>query len=441
MESTPSLDLLRWTKLTIAACVAFWFGFIPGLIVLRHLNDPGLRTGQIPHMAFTLHQAISPHLEEWAYERIASGRAEKGLLLGISGTEWPLFGSVFYLWATEALQKAWEEEPRRITTGPGQNSSGAIAAVTDLVMDPGHATWVRERWGESYLEQENVFYRYLLIAAMTSYTKLTGDPRHIGLLREQVEGLARELDASSTGLLEDYPNECYPADVMAAIYCIKNADSVLGTDHSAFVARSLRAFQGEAVDQFELPVYQAHAPSGDPLSESRGCSNSYIGCLAPSLWPAISQQWYEVYAEHFWQERWGTGGFREFSKLDTETSDWYWDVDSGPLIGGYGFSACAFGLGAARANGRFDHAYGLSAGLLVLSWPTANGRLNLPRLLSNLSDAPFLGESAILYVLTRTPAPCMPIKPAGPVPPLVYVMITAYWSAGLIGIYLANRFL
>ncbi len=51
------------------------------------------------------------------------------------------------------------------------------------------------------------------------------------------------------------------------------------------------------------------------------------------------------------------------------------DVDAGPVLAGHGFAACAFGIGAARANGRFNHAWPLSAEMLVTCWPLLDGTL------------------------------------------------------------------
>jgi hypothetical protein len=74
------------------------------------------------------------------------------------------------------------------------------------------------------MHRQNVFFRSLIIAACTSHAKLIGDGRHLDLLRDQVESLAAALDASPHGVLEDYPGECYPIDVLAAIACIRRAD-------------------------------------------------------------------------------------------------------------------------------------------------------------------------------------------------------------------------
>jgi hypothetical protein len=133
----------------------------------------------------------------------------------------------------------------------------------------------------------------------------------------------------------------------------------------------------------------AGSATGLPCSEARGCANSYVCLNAPELWPAQARQWYELYDRFFWQQRLTAVGYREYAK-DVRHADWTMDVDAGPVIAGHGVAASAFGVGAARKNGRFDRAYPLAAEMLATVGELPNGVLAIPRLLSNLSDAPML---------------------------------------------------
>ena len=83
--------------------------------------------------------------------------------------------------------------------------------------------------------------------------------------------------------------------------------------------------------------------------------------------------------------------------------EYYIDVDAGPVIQGWGTSATAFGAGAARVNGRFDHASTLSYQTIAASWPLPNGTMLFPRLFSNADHAPLLGEVCVIFQLTREP--------------------------------------
>lgn len=410
--------------------LALIFAIYPPVRAALDLMDPALREPGTPKTAWRLFRNLTPRYEAWARKRVADGRPESLSTNNISGTEWPLFGSVFYLWAVENLENAWMAGDHSITVEPKVFAKDAIIAATELVVDPKHASWVKTHWGEDYLHRENVFYRMLLMAALTARQKLCQDGAHLDLLRDQVETFSRELDASKTGLMDDYPGECYPGDVMAALMCIKRADVVLETNHSNLIGRALRGFVGSKSTRFQLPPYRANSRTGLPASDSRGCANSYICLTAPELWPLEARQWYALYDRFFWQERIGAAGFREFTK-GVPRSNWKMDVDSGPVVAGYGVAASAFGVGASRKNGRFDRAFPLESELIATAWQLPNGALAVPRLLSNLSEAPMLGEAAILWQLSIQPEKGFPIKTGGTVPVYVYVLLIGIFLIGV----------
>jgi len=420
------LRLVVYGNAIIVVVVAIYFFVVPVGILVQALNDPGLRTGTVPRFAFRWHRSLSERFEPWARRRVISGRAAQLSTSNVSGTEWPLFSSVFYLWATEALQDAWEKDPSLAPVMPKQYARRAVEAVTALVADPNHATWVKAQWGDDYLQHENLFYRMLLVSGLTSYQKLLGDKTYQALLSDQAETLASEIDKSPFGLLDDYPGSCYPVDVLPTIAVIRKADSVLGTDHAAFARRAVRAFEGSRLDpETGLPSYVADSRTGVGLGSSRGVGISFMLIWAPGLWPETAQQWYAQYERHFWQEGQLLAGFREFPRKRPIPNWRLFDVDAGPVLAGYGTAASAFGIGAARANGHFEHAYPMTAQALVASWPLPDGRMANPRFLSNLSDAPYIGESALLFSLTRQPAMNSTVA-AGHLPLSVYLAVGGY---------------
>jgi hypothetical protein len=407
------------------------FCLLPVVRVVHDLADPDLRQAAIPRSAWRLHRTLTPKFEQWAKARLASGRATQLSTQDISGTEWPLFGSVFYLWATESLQGSWETNRLQSAEAPRAYAKKAVDEAARLVIDPHQASWVKKHWGTNYLKTENVFYRMLVISALTSHARLTGDAEHLALLRDQVESLAAELDASPHGVLDDYPGECYPGDVLTAIAMIRRADAVLGTDHSEFVRRAVRGFQNRLLDRRGLVPYAAAALTGEPLGPSRGCGNSYVSLFAPEIWPEQARDWYERYTRFFWQEVWTAVGFREFPR-DMNGYDWLFDVDAGPVLKGYGFAACAFGVGAARVNGHFEHAFPLTAEMFAVSCPLPDGTLLVPRLLSNATDAPLLGEAAILFNLTRLPETGFSVRTGGSIPGFTWIVLGLQATAGLV---------
>ncbi len=293
------INICRYGNVAIMVLIALFFFVMPTLLTVVHeLSIPNIRSAGIPQSAWKLHRTLSPKLQKWARERLASKRATELSTSNISGTEWPLFGSVFYLWATESLQNAWEKDQSSSAAPPNVYAKVEIfEAVTKLVIDPGQANWVKIHWGEKYLKTENVFYRMLVIAALTSHARLTGEKDDLPLLKDQADSLSAELDASPHGLLDDYPGQCYPGDVLTAIAMIQKADKVLGTDHSAFVDRAIRGFQNAALDSRGLVPYFANAVfrhAGHPVPRLW-----QFLCLAflSDIWPEQARKWYELYCE------------------------------------------------------------------------------------------------------------------------------------------------
>jgi hypothetical protein len=343
-----------------------------------------------------------------------------------------VFGSVFYLWATEALQDVHYMNPTLASASPQSYARGAISAAAALIADPNHGTWVREHWGDDYLTKENLFYRMLLISGLTSYQKLLDDRKYEDLLRSQVESLASEIDASPFGLLDDYPGQCYPVDVLPAIAAIRRADKVLGTDHSEFAARAIRGFEGSCLDEDTgLPAYIVDSKTGQAKDSARGVGLSFMLIWAAELWPETARDWYAKYEEHFWQQGKWFAGFREYPKGIDIGRFVFSDVDAGPVIDGYGVAASTFGIGAARAMGRPDHIYPLTAQAIVAAWPLPDGTMLGPRLLSGFSDAPYLGEAALLFAVTRRPLEVSKIIDRGKLPRSVYAGLLLGTSIGI----------
>jgi hypothetical protein len=429
---------MRRVNAAIVIGAAAWFLLAPGVLLVRDLADPALRRPDgIPRVAWRVHERLTPRYEQWARDRMASGKAAHVALHDVPSTEWAMFGSVFYLAATENLQREWARQSGRSPhTAPAVYARGAIEAATDLVLDPTHHTWVKTHWGPGYLHRENVFFRAMLIQAMISRENLLRDGRDLPRLRDQVETLAAELDASPHGILNDYPEECYPIDVFAAVAMIRRADALLGTDHRAFAERERRAFSGTLVDAYGLPGYFAYPDTGTLEEPSRGIGNSYVLIYCPELYPDWTEKWYGNYMRGFWQERLGAAGLREYSR-SIPGKEWFFDVDAGPVMAGFGPAANAYGVAAARANGRFDDAWTLSSQVLAASWPLPDGTLFGARILSNAAHAPYLGEANLLFLFTTMPAPGTPIKTGGRMPPFVYGFLLFYFGLGL-GVLIAG---
>lgn len=378
-----------------------------------------------------MHRALSSRIPEYVEKRIASGKAETLKLREITATEWPVYGAFFYLLATENLQQQWELNPMLGPQAPSEERD-AIEASVRIMIDEGHAHWVKEYWGENHLERPDCFYKMLLIGSLTAHHNLTGSDEHLVLLRQVVESLVKDINESRAGLIDDYPSQCFPADVGVAIAMVRHADSALGGDHSAWAERSLHRMLGNSGG--ELPPYTARAQDGMPITQSRGCTNGFFFSFAREVSPGTIDPIYQKYAGRFWQSGFCCAGWREFPNAPKSNDATYFDPDSGPVIAGYGTSATGLGLGAARRHGDSERAGQLGAELITTSLPLPNGRLLLPSLVADHEHAPLFPELVLLHQLSISDG--NPQPKAG-IPMIVWPVLGLEATLGILSLRIA----
>lgn len=357
------------------------------------LADPGLRSAAPSKFAFSLHESLSRRLPGYVEERIASGVAETLHVGQITATESPVYGAFFYLVATDHLQSQWEADPTLARRAPKETGAEAIEACVRILLDPGHAHWIRTYWGDDHWQDPNCFFRTLVIGGLGAHRRLTGSDEHLPFLRQLTDDLAADLDASATGLIDDYPDQCFPADVVACIAMIRRADPAREAWAKAALHRVLASFPGE------LPPYMSDADDGAALGPSRGCTNGFFFSYARKLDPAAADLLYQKLLDDFWQEGRWAAGWREFAH-GSKHPEWYFDPDSGPVLWGYGTGATGLGIGTTRLHGDHHRAGLLGAEMIAGGIPLPDGSLLLPRLVSDIRHAPHFAETAILHQLS-----------------------------------------
>lgn len=418
---------IRWAFQVLAAAGVILFSALfllyPAAVVGRLALDAGFRrTGENPLLARAFESAAGRY-RAWAADYLDSRRAETAAPDDVAATEWPMFGSVFFLVAAQDLQERGWIDARR---GPLR---AALDKAVEIVVSPVTATWVRTQWGERYLDRENAFYRMLLILGLSAYESVTGELRHRAWMSRQRAGLAAELSAARWHLLDDYPGECYPNDLLWAVAAIQRAARLDGARHADLVRSLMSVFDGPIRAPEGLPAFQVDSRSGRLLQNARGCGNSGILLFAGELDPVLADQWYRAHEAHFWKD---TGWLAGFTEMPRGARGDFMDVDSGPVLFGLGSVASAFGIGAARSAGRLDHAVPLTLEAMACSWPTPFGPL-IPGLLGRwAADAGSLGEVALLFSMAR-PIRGLEIVPfAGRVPGIVWLLVATQAGLGLL---------
>lgn len=402
----------------------------PAGVIVRVLLDSELKTTGHSQFLAGWFETTSESHSAWAESYLDSDMAETVEHYEVAETEWPMFGSVFYLVTAQELLEQGKIDIETVSI------RGAIERSAEIVASPKTATWVRTKWGEDYLEKENLFYRMLLIMGLSSYESITGDQQYTELLTSQRATLAVEIAEAKLHLIDDYPSECYPNDILWAVAAIQRAGELQGVDHSTLAASLMNTFNGAKVAVGGLPAYQMNSLHGFKIQGPRGCGNSGILMFAAELDPIIAQDWYTAHEEGFWKDNGWLAGFTEQQRGEQGK---LMDVDSGPVLFEYGSVASAFGIGAANSVGRLDHSVPLTYEAVACSWPTPFGFL-VPKWMGLMAvDSPSLGEVALLFSMSRPSEADKVVPHEGGIPGIVWVMLASYLGTGALFISLEVR--
>lgn len=406
---------------SIVIVLAMFLLIYPATIICILATDSELsRTGQCRLVPIWFESSAGRFLS-WANMYLETNYAESLYHDDIPATEWPMFGAVFFLVTAEDLQGQGKIDARHGTIRE------AVEKAAEIVASPATATWVKTKWGSGYLEKENVFYRMLLILGLSSYEQITGDMQHRARMSKQQATLAEELYAAHLHLRDDYPGECYPADMLWAVAAIQRAARLNGARHDALASGLIAAFDGPLKAAEGLPAFQAESRSGRIMQGARGCGNSGILLFASELDPAVAARWYEAYENGFWKD---TGWIAGFTEMPLDAKDKFMDVDSGPVLCGIGSVSSAFGIGAARTVGRIDRVAPLTIETVACSWPTPFGFL-IPGLMGRLAAKSWsLGEVAMLFSMTRPILASETVPFEGNAPFIVWALLIVYAGAG-----------
>lgn len=175
---------------------------------------------------------------------------------------------------------------------------------------------------------------------------------YAGLNDRITAALVRRLETSPIGLLESYPNETYPVDNCAVIASVAVHARVTGTNRHELLDRCYRIVRERCVDRRSGLLIQAvYSRNGTPVDDPRG-SGTALGLYFLSFAePALSAELYRAARRELFESVFGFGGVKEYPAMIRAARG---DIDSGPVVFGYGLSPTGFLIGGARIHGDRD---------------------------------------------------------------------------------------
>ncbi len=155
-----------------------------------------------------------------------------------------------------------------------------------------------------------------------------------------------EFSASRTAVLEAHPGQSWPVDSLFGFEALQLHDRLFGTGYFRVFDKWISAVEATKDKATGLHV-SFLTLDGRARDVPRGCALSWSLAVLPRLAPKLAAEQWAAYKQHFFRCTLGTCLVREYPPGIDRPGD----VDSGPVVDGFGMSATAFALAAARANG------------------------------------------------------------------------------------------
>jgi hypothetical protein len=174
---------------------------------------------------------------------------------------------------------------------------------------------------------------------------LNPESRYAQLNEDVSKALVRRLERNPILTLETYPNERYPVDNCAVIASIGLYDRATGADHSVLIKRWAENFKNRYIDKKTGLLIQAVGAKGEALDSPRG-SGSALGLYFLSYAdPGFAREMYTAVKRELASSCFQFGMVREYPRGILSES---MDIDSGPIVFGYGFSATGFTIAGSK---------------------------------------------------------------------------------------------
>jgi hypothetical protein len=337
-----------------------------------------------------LQQELARGVEEWVSTDLTRGHFSTGS--SQFNGEW-LFGT--YLMAGLGFGQMALEHPEL-----KERHVELMAQCIEKILSPEVRAFDRESWGDDPIESldsdsDHAAYLGYFNILLSLHRQLEPESQYADLNDRITESLVRRVKASDILLIQSYPFEVYPVDNCAVIGSIGLHARATGTERTEMLSRWRDYCRDNYVDPESGLLYQAVDPcSGDPIDEPRG-SGTVLGLYFLSFSdPDFSEQLYGSVKKSLFGRVFGFGAVKEYPPGKRSGRG---DIDSGPVVFGFGLSPTGFLIAGTRIHADRDGYRRLFATAYAWGAPyEKNDRLNF------VTGGP-LGDAILFAMLTASP--------------------------------------
>jgi hypothetical protein len=261
-----------------------------------------------------------------------------GWTTNIAEAEWPFMAFAYFGYACANLAKL-----------NGSIRADALAEMRWLIealQAPRMSGFVKPHFGEPFGNgplTPSVFVHGHYLNLAVRYREVSGDTRYDLQIHRVAEALNRTFQASRHGVLKSYRDMWWISDNLPALSALARYDRIYRRDTSAARQKFLQHVKAHYLDAGTgLVCTYVDAENTRQIQGARGISTMYGLHFLRDLDVPFATEQYQLARKHFIREIFGVAAVREFAEGDGGAGD----IDSGPLVFGFGPSASGFAIAA-----------------------------------------------------------------------------------------------
>ncbi len=306
-----------------------------------------------------------------------------GWTQNIPEAEWPFMGFCYFGYACAALAKS-DPSLRDLAL---EEIRWLIGALQTPRMSGFIMPHLGEPFGATQIKASVFVHGHFLNLAVR-YREVSGDKRYDALIHRVAEALSDAYAKSEHGVLKTYKDMWWTTDNFPALSALGRYDKIFGRQLSAVKGRFLQNLKAYYLDR-ETGMYCTYIDptSRRQLQGPRGISQMYGLHFLKDFDVGFAAEQYALAKKHLFRSVLGVAVVREFPEGVKATPD----VDSGPLVFGFGPSASGFAIAAAAINGDTSTAWQLATAAALVGGPVLKaGELRYTMM-------PPVGQAVILF--------------------------------------------
>jgi hypothetical protein len=177
---------------------------------------------------------------------------------------------------------------------------------------------------------------YVLGKKLSLRNGTTRDSSDIIIFKKQCETIASSFEKSVYPV--SYSGAAWPADGVVCIASLALHDKLFEPSYRALVDRWISKVKSNLDENGLIP--HAADPTGKPTENARGSSQSLMLIFLKDIDNEFAAQQFTLYKSRFLDTRLGLTGIREYPNTITGSGD----IDSGPIVLGFGSAATLAGM-------------------------------------------------------------------------------------------------